>query len=195
MSFFEDIGKRISEAGQGAARKTRDIADSARSSIMISDEEKKINGLYAELGRAYYEKYAAAEDCEFFEAVRSINEANSRIRELRQQDAVRRGMRVCTKCGAALAADSSFCNVCGAPVEAPAAAADEAVGMAPNTDETGAETAYENTAETAAEEHVAAAGEEQSAAADADVKKCHVCGTELAREAAFCKECGARQLS
>ena len=50
VAFFDNIGKKISDLGQGAMTKTRDLADSARTSAAISDEERKINSYYSQLG-------------------------------------------------------------------------------------------------------------------------------------------------
>lgn len=230
MSFFEDIGKKITEAGQGAVRKTKDIADSARSSSMISDEEKRINSFYTEIGRAYYAKYAESDDCEFSGMISMINESKKRIKDLREQDAARRGMIVCAKCGTALPADSSFCYSCGAQVQAAEQApTDDKIcagggsrimpGMsfcsvcgkpadAVQTEDAEAETEAEAepSADTEINNESAAAEDTETAdnegciedtegGTDAQTKRCHLCGTELAADAVFCKECGARQLN
>ena len=41
MAFFDDLGKKISQAGQNAVQKTKEMTDIARINGMISDEEKK----------------------------------------------------------------------------------------------------------------------------------------------------------
>ena len=39
MSFFDDLGKKLSQAGQTAVQKTKEMADVAKLNSAISDEE------------------------------------------------------------------------------------------------------------------------------------------------------------
>ena len=57
MAIFEQIGKRLSSAGQGAAQQAKNFADVARLNSAISEREKRIAQLYTELGRLYYEQH------------------------------------------------------------------------------------------------------------------------------------------
>lgn len=51
MSLFDDIGRKVTDVGQKTIQKTRDFSDTARFQANISDEEKKINNLYFEIGK------------------------------------------------------------------------------------------------------------------------------------------------
>ena len=42
MAFFEEIGKRLTNAGQNVAQQTKNLADVAQLNSAISDKEKKI---------------------------------------------------------------------------------------------------------------------------------------------------------
>ena len=46
MSFFDNIGKTISDVSQGAIQKGKGMADVVKFNSLISEEEKKINGLF-----------------------------------------------------------------------------------------------------------------------------------------------------
>lgn len=116
MAFFDDIGRKISDIGQGAARKTREIADSARTGAAISDEERKINSYYMQLGKLYYAHYADKAEGDLAQLVDSIKASNERIASLREEERIRRGLIKCPKCGTELTADSQFCYSCGAPI-------------------------------------------------------------------------------
>ena len=116
MAFFDDIGRKISDIGQGAARKTREIADSARTGAAISDEERKINSYYMQLGKLYYAHYADKAEGDLAQLVESIKASNERIASLREEERIRRGLIKCPKCGTELTADSQFCYSCGAPI-------------------------------------------------------------------------------
>ena len=49
MSFLDQIGKKISDVGQGVAQSTKNFADVTKLNGMISDEEKKIAVLYGNI--------------------------------------------------------------------------------------------------------------------------------------------------
>lgn len=128
--IFDDIGKKISQAGQTVVQKTKDFSDVSRINGLISDEEKKINNNYSVIGKLYYTKYADTCDAEFATLVASIKESESKLAEYKQQIKDIKGTVHCEKCGAELTQDASFCNICGAPVAtAPKAEASAPQGL------------------------------------------------------------------
>ena len=46
---------KITKATQDMVRGAKDFTDTARQNSMISDEQKKIDGLYAQIGKIVYE--------------------------------------------------------------------------------------------------------------------------------------------
>lgn len=46
MAFFDDLGKKITQTGQGVVQKTKDTAETIKLNGMISDEEKNIVNFY-----------------------------------------------------------------------------------------------------------------------------------------------------
>ncbi len=167
MAFFEDLGKKLSQAGQSAVQKTKDFTDVAKLNSSISDEEKKINNFYSEIGKLYVSLHA--EDCEsaFAEAVKGIKEANQKIAEYRKQIQDIKGVVKCEKCGAEVETSSAFCKACGAPV------AKETAPVAAPVKET------------------APAAEAEPAAAEEFVF-CPECGQKVAKTMKFCTSCGKR---
>ena len=55
--FFSNFGKKISNVGQETVKKTKEIAEIGKISSKIKDEEKKLDGLYTELGKKYFSSY------------------------------------------------------------------------------------------------------------------------------------------
>ena len=56
--FFSNFGKKISNVGQETVKKTKEIAEIGKISSKIKDEEKKLDGLYTELGKKYFSLYS-----------------------------------------------------------------------------------------------------------------------------------------
>lgn len=118
MAFFDDIGRRISQAGQGALKKTRDVADSVKINADISDQERRINTLFTQIGRTYFYTYESNPDEKFVELFNSVKEANARIEQLRKQLSAIKDTCKCSNCGAMNPSNSVFCTTCGAKIEA-----------------------------------------------------------------------------
>lgn len=116
MGFFDEVGKKISTAGQDAIAKTKDFADITKLNSNISDEQNRINSTYTQLGKLYYEIHK--DDCE--EAlsllVSSINDSMNKIKELQQQIIDIKGIVKCANCGAEVDKSAAFCASCGTAI-------------------------------------------------------------------------------
>lgn len=123
MAFFDDLGKKLSQAGQSVAQKTKDFSEINKLNGVISSEEKKINNIYLQLGKEYYTRHRNDSEVCFEQFVSAIKESEAKIEELRQQIQVIKGVVRCEKCGADIANNAAFCSNCGAPapVKAPVA--------------------------------------------------------------------------
>jgi ribosomal protein L40E len=122
MSFLDQIGKKISDVGQGVAQSTKNFADVTKLNGMISDEEKKIAVLYGNIGKAYYSRHREDPGAEELDSINAVNEAFQNIEQYREQIKQIKGTKVCENCGAELASGASFCTNCGAQVAQPQAA-------------------------------------------------------------------------
>ena len=129
MAFFDDLGKKLSQAGQSVAQKTKDFSEVNKLNGTISAEEKKINNTYLQLGREYYLKHAEDSEACFEQLVLAIKESEQKIEMLHQQIMEIKKVARCEKCGAEIANNASFCSSCGAAaaVKTPVAAEDSAV--------------------------------------------------------------------
>lgn len=116
MSFFDDLGKKLSQAGQTAAQKTKEIAETAKLNSQISDEEKKINDFYLQIGKLYVSLHNEDYEADFDELVKGLHESENRVKECRQQIKDIKGVTMCEKCGAEVSSGAAFCSTCGAPM-------------------------------------------------------------------------------
>lgn len=162
MAFFDDFGKKISQASQSTLQKTRDMADVAKINMQISDEEKKMNDTYLQIGKLYMELHASDSEEAFQGMVQTIADAQANIKEFEAQIQEIKGVVRCEKCGAEVSREAAFCPACG--MKMPEIVPEE---MVPE--------------ETAAQEAEAVVE-----------KKCSNCGTVLGTDALFCSECGTK---
>lgn len=109
MAFLDDIGKAFSNAGQ----KTKDMADIAKINSMLSEEEKKMNNLCMQIGKAYvqlhpldYDEALAAYFQAYRESEKQIADFNARLRQLKN-------IISCPGCGGDIPSEAAFCSKCG----------------------------------------------------------------------------------
>ena len=117
MAFFEDLGKKITQTGQGVVQKTKDTAEVIKLNGMISDEERRINALYVQIGQKYVELHATACEPAMAGFVREIKEAQARIAEHSEQVKRLKGIARCPHCGGDVPYGAPFCSSCGGRME------------------------------------------------------------------------------
>lgn len=197
MAFFDEIGKKVSEAGQKTIQKTKELSDTTRLNAMISDEEKKINNNYFQIGKLYVLNYKDNYEESFAGIISAINESELKISEYRKQIQNIKGVQHCVKCGAEVLRDAAFCSSCGAAMPKM---------QTMNTDNF---IKCQNCGATVKKgmRFCTACGKpmEANPAVDADIenanetnteeiqeKICKNCGAELEDDAVFCTECGTK---
>lgn len=114
MSFFEQLGKRLSDAGQGVAQQTKNFADVTRLNGVISGKEKQIIQLYGAIGQAYYQRHRDDPAAEELEQIQAINALLREIDQCREEIKQIKGVAKCPSCGADVPLHSAFCSACGA---------------------------------------------------------------------------------
>lgn len=113
MSFFNDLGRKISETGQGAVNKTKAMAETSRLNSAINDCKNKIEMTYREIGNFYMCKYGENPDPEIAEKVNFIKELDGNIKNLQEEIRKINGYSLCPKCGKTVKNDAFFCDGCG----------------------------------------------------------------------------------
>lgn len=116
MAFFDNISKKISLAGEGAVNKGRVFADVARLNSAVSEEEKKINNSYYQIGKLYVALHPQDYESDFGMLVNSIVSSQEKIKSLKQQIQDVKGVTRCEKCGAEVPRNTTFCSACGAQI-------------------------------------------------------------------------------
>ena len=116
MAFFDDLGKKISYAGQTAVQKTKDMTELAKLNENIAAEEKKISSSHYQIGKLYAAMHAYDYEDDFEGFMMTIRDAETKIQQYRQQIKDIKGIERCEKCGADVATDAAFCSTCGAPM-------------------------------------------------------------------------------
>ena len=109
MAFFDDLGKKISDAGQSTIQKTKDLADTAKYTSQISDEEKNIKTNYALIGELYYEEMKDQPGDAYAQYVEKITESKNKINEYKNKIEEMKGRGKCPNCGAS---GSGRCVLC-----------------------------------------------------------------------------------
>lgn len=120
MAFLEQLGKKLTTAGQEVAQQTKIFTDITRLNGLVADKEKHMAQLFRELGKIYYEQHKdapGAKEAVLVEEIRTISEEIEQYREDIKQI---KGVAKCAKCGAELPLDALFCPLCGEKVGADA---------------------------------------------------------------------------
>lgn len=117
MAFFEQLGKRLSDAGQTVAQQTKNFADVTQLNTQIGGKEKRINQLYQSIGQAYYEKHKEDASDEDQWKIDEINSLFAEIQQCKEKISQIKGFVKCSNCGADMPLASAFCSSCGAKMD------------------------------------------------------------------------------
>lgn len=118
MAFFEDLSKKISDAGQGVARSTRNFTEISRLNSAVGEKEKAVAQLFASLGQLYYEGHSRDPEAEGASYIAQINTLKEEIDQCQEEIKRIKGVGKCPVCGADVAPGAAFCSACSAPIPA-----------------------------------------------------------------------------
>lgn len=194
MGFLDDLGKKVSDAGQKTLQKTKEISDIARINSLIAEEEKKINSTYYQIGKLYVSTHS--NDCveEVSGMVSAVIESEQKITDYRRQIQGIKGVQHCEKCGADVERGVAFCSSCGAPM--PKVLAADNIDDYVKCDNCGTAVKKEMRFCTSCGKPMPQASSDTSETSvlqrDKEKKTCPKCGAELADDSVFCSECGTK---
>lgn len=117
MAFLDVLGKKITQTGQDVVQKTKDTAEVIKYNSMISEEERRINELYAQIGKMYVDLHADSFEVPFTEMINGIKDAQAKIAEYREHIIQVKGVFTCPNCGEELPLNVAFCSACGTKIE------------------------------------------------------------------------------
>lgn len=168
MSFWEELGQKLTQNSQEVMQKTREIAGVVTMNADISDSKRKIRDLYAELGELVVNEAFEGMSAEAIKQVLGDEHADDKnieivlrnwkaiyskamfIRSEQEVIAINeakinelKAETKCPACGSRISKGISFCPNCGAKIVPPqeAPAANEAAKQAAAPENTAAETA------------------------------------------------------
>lgn len=118
MGFFDEIGFKITQAGQGAVQKTKDMADIAKLNSLISEEEKRVNNCYYQIGKMYVQFHPDDYDDNLSVLISSLADSIKKMENYRKQLQILKGYVNCPNCGAEVLNTVAFCSACGKPMPA-----------------------------------------------------------------------------
>lgn len=116
MAFLENLGKKVGEAAQAAAKKSGELVEITKLNVNIGSEEDKIQKIYSQIGKNLFEKYKAsgAVDEDFREACETIKVHEQNIASLKDKIMELKSIKACIGCGAEMDRTQAFCSKCGA---------------------------------------------------------------------------------
>lgn len=113
MAFLSDFSKKISQTGQEVVQKAKENTEIFKLDGTISDENKKINELYNQIGKLYFETHTDSYEELFSEIILQIHSSKAKINECEAQISRIKGIKKCPQCGTELSYEAKFCNSCG----------------------------------------------------------------------------------
>lgn len=114
MAFFDDLGKMITQTGQDAVNKTKEVAEVAKLNSNISSAKNRIDDLYRQIGQTFAERNADTTEEPYAGLLAQIVEQKRMIADMQQEIGALKGFRSCPGCGAKVADGVAFCGRCGA---------------------------------------------------------------------------------
>lgn len=133
MAFFQDLGKKITNAAQDASKKTSELIEISKLNSSINTEKAAIVEIQKKIGSMVYDMFTAGEPLPepLLVEVQSIAEKNQAITNLenkiaeikaeaeryKEEQAQVRAQQQPQPGQAAPAAGTRFCSGCGAPLE------------------------------------------------------------------------------
>ena len=116
MALWENLSRKASMVAENAVQQAKDLSEQVKLRGQIADEEKTITDSYTQIGKQYAELHPEDYEEVFAGWFAAIENAQRRAEVLRGQLRDLKGVALCPRCGAEVAADASFCSACGAPM-------------------------------------------------------------------------------
>lgn len=117
-SVVDSVASKASEIAKTAAKKTGEVAESAKLTIALNSEKRKLDELFKELGRLFYEQAKGSDvRIQIAAQVMQIDEQKEVIEDLRDAISAAKGKIACDFCGKEFSVDAAHCPACGKKVE------------------------------------------------------------------------------
>ena len=191
MAFWDNLTQKASETTAKAMQKAKEVSDIAKLNSAISEEESKIKNTYHQIGKLYVSIHANDPEEEFVSMIASLEEAEEKVRNYRQQIQDIKGVVRCPQCGADVQAGVAFCSACGAAMPKDQPVKMDELEQCGNC---GAMVKKGIRFCTACGQPMVQMEESEPAVVEQEKtnRVCPSCGADLQEDLAFCTECGAK---
>lgn len=117
MAIFGNLGKKIGDAAQSAAKNTKEMVEASKINNSINGVEGSIKALYYELGEKFYRKLGASPDidAELMEICHKVKQHENELVDLKIKLLEAKNVWVCPKCEIEIDKENAFCVKCGSP--------------------------------------------------------------------------------
>lgn len=113
MNILDLLQEKLSATGNLVAKKTMDIADLTKASVRLASEEEKLEKVFAEIGKIYYQQYKDDPDVKIKGYIAQVELMKDQIEELRMAVYTLKGEQPCANCGKAVKNQAKYCSYCG----------------------------------------------------------------------------------
>lgn len=117
MPIFDEIGNFITKGSQDAIRKTKEVTELAKVNSQITETQRAIDLLLAQLGKAVYESGEQSLADRFCAVWSELTNKYATIQSLNQEKMKIKNVSICEECGSEIATDTLFCQKCGNKVK------------------------------------------------------------------------------
>ena len=115
MEFVEKISGEFEKAAKSVVKETNKVIKSTKLSLNITDLEGRLDDIYKEIGKAFFEYNECGKD-EMPDLSEQFEKASSLKKEIEDAKAALRDIRNrtrCTSCGSEIGKTDIFCKKCG----------------------------------------------------------------------------------
>ena len=148
MAFFEDLKRNASGVANKAAKKTTDLTSLAKLNVSVKTLETKLDGVYGEIGRLFYNAERNGEDytSDIAALIMKADKFQAEIDNIKKQINALRKIVVCEGCGNEISDEAAYCSFCGTKQvkPEPEVVEEEAEEIAEDAEAPAAEAAEEN---------------------------------------------------
>ena len=116
MSFFDNLGKVISNTGKQVKKQTKDVFDTSQWNRQLLELEKKKKELIFDLGEAYYGLHSQDDDADCLDFIHKLNDIDFEMCALKERITQTKGVVECLSCGQQNPLYAKYCNHCGQPI-------------------------------------------------------------------------------
>lgn len=194
MGFFDDLGKKVVDAGQKTVQKTKEMSDIAHINSLINQEVNKTNSMYYQIGKLYISIHGKDCEEEFSEMVNAVIASERAVREYEKQIQNIRGVQCCKQCGAEVPIGVAFCSSCGNPMPEVTTQrnADDYVKCPNCGNLVRIDVRFCTSCGRSMSQSQNNVFSNVEAPSEITEKHCPNCGAKLADDFAFCTECGTK---